>query len=111
MSSLRDRTLGKELTTSSQDIYTIPSSFISHMDSIIITNITNAAVTFTLQWYSDTDAVTYSMFYNSVLPANTTIQITDPLILQAADKLKGYASANSSVNITLRVQEEYSVVN
>jgi len=111
MSSLRDRTLGKVLTTASQNIYSIPNSFISHMDSIIITNITSSAVTFILQWYSFNDSVTYSMFYNSVLPANTTIQVTDPLILQAGDILKGYASANSSVNITLRVQEEYSVVN
>jgi hypothetical protein len=111
MSSLRDRTLGKVLTTTSQDIYTIPNSFISHMDSIIIANVTSNNVTFTLQWYSATDAVTYSMFYNSVLPANSTIQISDPLILQAGDKLKGLASANSSVNISLRVQEEYSVVN
>jgi len=110
MSSLRDRTLGKVLTISSQDIYTIPNSFISHIDSIIIANITSSSVTFILQWYSATDAVTYSMFYNTILPANTTIQITDPLILQAGDKLRGYASANSSVNITLRVQEEYSVV-
>jgi hypothetical protein len=111
MSSLRDRTLGKVLTTSSQDIYTIPNSFISHMDSIIITNITSSSVTFILQWYSATDAVTYSLFFNSVLPANSTIQISDPLILQAGDKLKGLASANSSVNITLRVQEKYSVIN
>ena len=99
------------MTTSSQDIYIIPNSFISHMDSIVIANITSSSVTFTLQWYSSNDNVTYSMFYNSVLPANTTVQITDPLILQAGDKLKGLASANSSVNITLRVQEEYSVVN
>jgi len=111
MSSLRDRTLGKVLTTSSQDIYSIPNSFISHMDSIIVANVTSNNVTFTLQWYSATDAVTYSLFFNSVLPANSTIQISDPLILQAGDKLKGFASANSSVNISLRVQEEYSVVN
>lgn len=111
MSSLRDRTLGKVLTTSSQDIYSIPNSFISHMDSIIINNNTSNAATFTLQWFSATDSVTYNIFYNSPLPANTTIQITDPLILQAGDKLKGYASVNSVVNITLRVQEEYSVVN
>jgi hypothetical protein len=111
MSSLRDRTLGKVLTTTSQDIYTIPNSFISHMDSIIISNITSSNVTFILQWYSSTDAVAYNVFYNSVLPANTTIQITDPLILRSGDKLKGLASANSSVDITIRVQEEYSVVN
>jgi len=111
MPSVRSKTLGKVLTTSSQDIYTVPNSFTSIIDSIIISNITSGTVTFTLQWYSATDAVTYSMFYNSVLPANTTVQITDPLILQAADKIRGLASANSSVNITLRVEEEYSVVN
>jgi len=110
MSSLRDRTLGKILTTASQDIYTIPTSFISHMDSIVIANSSGIGVTFTLQWYSANDNVTYTMFYNSSLAANTTIQISDPLILQAGDKLKGYASDNTSVNITLRVQEEYSVV-
>lgn len=111
MPALRARTLGKVLTTSSQDIYTIPNSFTSHMDSIIIANITSNNITFTLQWYSLTDTITYSMFYNSILPPNTTIQITDPLILQAGDIFRGLASANSSVNITLRVKEEYSVVN
>jgi hypothetical protein len=111
MPSVRAKTLGKVLTTSSQDIYSIPNSFISNIDSIIISNITSSNVTFILQWYSSTDAVEYNVFYNSVLPANTTIQITDPLILRSGDKLKGLASANSSVNITIRVQEEYSVVN
>jgi hypothetical protein len=111
MPSVRSKTLGKVLTTSSQDIYTVPNSFTSIIDSIIISNITSSSVTFILQWYSLTDTVTYSMFYNSILPANTTIQITDPLILQAGDKLRGLASANSSVNITIRVEEEYSVVN
>ncbi len=111
MPSVRSKTLGKVLTTSSQDIYTVPNSFTSIIDSIIIANVTSNNVTFTLQWYSATDAVTYSLFFNSVLPANSTIQITDPLILQAGDKLTGLASANSSVNITLRVEEEYSVVN
>jgi hypothetical protein len=111
MPAVRSKTLGKVLTTSSQDIYTVPNSFTSIIDSIIISNITSGTVTFTLQWYSLTDTVTYSMFYNSILPPNTTIQITDPLILQAGDKLTGLASANSSVNITLRVEEEYSVVN
>jgi len=110
MPSVRAKTLGKALTTSSQDIYSIPNSFTSIIDSIIISNITSSNVTFILQWYSSTDAVAYNMFYNSVLPANTTIQITDPLILRSGDKLKGLASANSSVNITIRVQEEYSVV-
>jgi hypothetical protein len=111
MPSVRAKTLGKVLTTSSQDIYSIPNSFTSIIDSIIISNITTSNVTFILQWYSSTDAVAYNVFYNSVLPANTTIQITDPLILRSGDKLKGLASANSSVNITIRVQEEYSVVN
>jgi hypothetical protein len=110
MPSVRARTLGNVLTTSSQDVYTVPNNFVSTIDSIIISNITSSSVTFTLQWYSLTDAVAYSMFYNSVLPANTTIQITDLLILQAGDKLRGLSSASSSVNITLRVQEEYSVV-
>jgi len=111
MLPVRSKTLGKVLTTSSQDIYTIPNSFNSIIDSIIISNITSNSITFTLQWYSATDVATYSMFYNSPLPPNTTIQITEPLILQAGDTIKGLASANSSVNITLRVQEEYSVVN
>ena len=111
MIPVRPKTLGKVLTTSSQDIYTVPNSFNSIIDSIIISNITGSSVRFTLQWYSATDAVTYNMFYNSVLPANTTVQITDPLILQAVDKVRGLASANSSVNITVRVQEEYNLVN
>jgi len=42
------------------------------------------------------------------LPANSLLQITDyPLFLVKNDKIRGLASANSAVNITISVEEYY----
>ena len=38
----KNRTVGLELTTGNQDIYTVPSNFEAEIDSIYINNATNA---------------------------------------------------------------------
>jgi len=106
----RNRTLGKELTTSSQDVYTVPPRFFSSIESIVISNKTANTVSLTLNWYSSDIATSYPLFYSVPIYGNTIVQITDSLELQSADKITALASANSALTISVRVKEEYSVV-
>jgi hypothetical protein len=40
----------------------------------------------------------------------SVVQLTHAFTLQANDIISGYASANSAITISVKVQEEYSVV-
>jgi hypothetical protein len=116
MAERKKRTLALELTTSNQDIYTVPTRFTTDVNSIYINNASNSSVTFSLDWY-DAASTTYYTLAETVelpatlaetveLPANSLLQITDyPLYLIGGDKLRGLASANSSVNISISLEE------
>ena len=47
----KNRTIGLELTTSNQDIYTVPANYEAEIDNIYINNATSSQVTFSLDWY------------------------------------------------------------
>ena len=106
MAERKKRTLALELTTGNQDIYTVPARFTTDINSIYINNASGSLVTFSLDWY-EASTTTFHTFAETVeLPANSLLQITDyPLYLIGGDKLRGLASANSSVNISISLEE------
>ena len=106
----RNRTVGKELTTSNSTIYTVPDRFTAEVMSVIISNGTSSAVTFSLDWYDAINATYYTIAEAAPIAANGFLQITDGFMLQAGDSFRGLASANSAVTVTVRTEEEYSVV-
>ena len=104
----KNRTVGLELTTGNQDIYTVPSNFEAEIDSIYINNATNAKVTFSLDWY-DSQNTTYHTLAETVdLEANSLLQINNgPFWLYKNDALRGLASANSAVTVVVKIKEFY----
>lgn len=96
------------LTTSSATIYTCPASTVAIVLMAQVANIdgTNAADV-TISWTdsSDSDAETKLASTISV-PADAALSVLDgKLVLEAGDTLKGLASADSDLVITVSVME------
>jgi hypothetical protein len=105
----KNRTLGAVLTTSNQDIYTVPNAFKADVDSIFITNTSASVVTFSLDWYNS-NAATYHTIAETVrLEPNSLLQITKAFYLSPGDKIRGLCSVNSAVEVSVKVSEQYSL--
>ena len=106
MAERKKRTVALELTTANQDIYTVPERLSSEVNSVYVNNASSSLVTFSLDWYDAASTTFYTLAELVELPANSLLQITDyPLYLIGSDKIRGLASANSAVNITVSLEE------
>jgi len=103
----KTRTISLLLTGSDATIYTCPLNHEAEITSVIISNAAGAARTFSLDWYDTSASATHSLADAVDLEANSLIQITDGLWLEAGDYIQGAASATSSVTVTLRVNEYF----
>ena len=104
----KKRTLAAQLTTANADVYTVPARFNADINSIYIKNSSGSATTFSLDWYEAATATYHTLAETVELPANSLLQITDyPLFLIRGDKIRGLASANSAVNISISIEEYY----
>jgi hypothetical protein len=108
--STRNRTIGKTLTTTNSDVYVVPLRYSAYVDSIVIANVSSASVTFSLDWYDSALSTYFPIGGQVVMKPHSLIQITDGFMLQYNDTFRGLASVDSSVTISVRVREEYSVV-
>lgn len=108
MAERKRRTLALELTTANQDVYAVPARFTSDVNSIYINNASSSSVTFSLDWYQVSTTTYHTLAETVELPANSLLQITDyPLFLNPGDKVRGLASANSAVNISISLEEYF----
>jgi hypothetical protein len=105
----KNRTLGATLTTSNQDIYTVPNTFMADVDSIFITNTTTSAVTFSLDWYDSKGSAYHTIAETVRLEPNSLLQITKAFYLSPGDKLRGLCSVNSAVEVSVKVSEQYTL--
>jgi hypothetical protein len=103
----KNRTLGKTLTASNTDVYTVPARYVSYVSSILIANETASTKTVSLDWYDSATTTFYTICEATPIDGNSIVQITDSLILQANDKIRGLASATSSVTVSVKVEEQY----
>ena len=104
----KNRTVALELTTSNQDIYTVPANYEAEIDNIFISNSSSSNVTFSLDWYDSQSTTFYTMAETVELLGNSMLQINDdPLWLFKGDKLRGLASTGSAVTITVKLRESY----
>ena len=104
----KNRTVAKQLTTSYQDVYTAPPSFKATVDSILITNSSNAPATVTMEWWNKTlNEYTY-LLGETVIHANGVVQLTDTMAIDQGDIVRALASANSAITVTIRATESYT---
>jgi hypothetical protein len=101
---------GVELTTSAVDVYVVPTSFVTDIETIIVCNKTNSTKTVTLQWYNASDTHTHSLLNTTDVPSYSFVRIEKPLYLEAGDKLIALASANSAVDLSFRAQEQFTPI-
>jgi hypothetical protein len=111
MISTKNRTLGKLLTTSNADIYTVPTRYTTEVTSIVVSNASSSSTTFSLDWYDTTTSTWYTIAELVSLKPNSILQITHCFMLQAGDKFRGLAGADDAITVSIRVEEAYSVVN
>lgn len=108
MTSTKNRTLGKVLTTSNSDVYTVPARWNGTVHSLIITNTSASAKTVSLEWYDSVNTTWYYLMKDTLLGANSIMQIEEPLYLIATEGIRGLASANSSITVTVKVLEDFA---
>lgn len=106
----KNRTLGALLTTSNVDIYTVPTRYVAEVTSLIVSNASSTAATFSLDWYDTVTTTWYTLAELVELQPHSLLQITDGFMLQAGDKFRALASSNNVVTVSIRVEETYSVV-
>jgi len=108
--TIRGRSVGENLTTSAVDVYVVPPNFVADVEMIHVCNKTNSTKTVTVQWYEAATTHTHSLLNTTDVPSYNFIQIDKPLILNAGDKIIGLASANASVDLSIRLQEAYTPI-
>lgn len=107
----KNRTVGVTLTTSNQDVYTVPPTFKSDVESIYITNVTTSAVTFSLDWYDSAASAYHTIAETVRLEPNSLLQITRAFYLLQGDKIRGLCSVNDSVEVSVKVSEQFALSN
>jgi hypothetical protein len=103
----KNRTVGVELTTANQDLYTVPANYETNIKSIYINNASTSRVTFSLDWYDSQNTTYYTMAETVDLEPNSLLQITESIWLYKADKFRGLASANSAVTVIFNIEETF----
>jgi hypothetical protein len=105
--SSKNRTISKVLTASNSDVYQVPLNYEAEVTSIFVANENSSAVEFSLDWYDSENSVHYTLSELVKMPPHSILQVTDGLWLKKSDKLRGLASATSSITITIQVREYF----
>jgi hypothetical protein len=104
----KNKTMAKVLTTSTADVYVVPAAFKSEVDSIVITNGSNAHVDVTLQWYEASTATTYDIADAVRMTPHSMLQLTDAFFFDKNDKVVGSASVSDVVTVNVRSREYFA---
>lgn len=107
----KNRTVGLALTTSNQDVYTVPTSFKATVESVLISNTSAAPVTFSLDWYQALSSTYYAIATNVRMEPNSVLQLTNAFYLAPRDKIRGLASAGSAITVSIRTSEDFTTTN
>ena len=103
----KNSTVGKLLTTSNADIYTVPSNYEAEIDSIHICNEHSGSVTVSLDWY-DSQSTTYFTLTEALsIAGHSVLLLESKLWLFKADKLRGLSNTASKITVTFKVKEFY----
>jgi hypothetical protein len=103
----KNRTVALELTTSDGTIYTVPNNYETEIQSVIVSNIAGSKRKFTFEWYDASTATYFPLASEVDIEANMMIQVSVPLWLVKGESLRGSASADNSVIITVYVKEYF----
>jgi len=104
MSSKNVRLFGPaQLTNAAATKYTVPASTVTIIQYLTISNPTGGAVAFTMSIGADAAGTRVYDAYS--IPAGTTLTLFVKYVLAAAEIVQAFASANTSLVMTLNGQE------
>ena len=97
----------KVLTGSLSDIYTVPAGTTAIVIGCQVANNDTSARDLTMVWTdaSDSDTATYLADVITIPVASAYEPVGGKLILEAGDKLRGFGSTTSTLEVTLSVLE------
>jgi len=103
------RTVASVLGITNGDIYTCPDRYNGDVNSIIASNATANTVTVSLDWYNTSTTTWYTIMEQVEIKPYSLVQLTEfPLYLQKTEKIRGLASATTSVTVTVAVEEHFN---
>lgn len=97
------------LTTSAADVYTCPSGKTALVTMCQVANVDGSNDADVQVWWTDSSAsnAVTRLCYNATVEAKDALSVlAGGLILEAGDKIRGQASANSDLEITVCAIEE-----
>jgi hypothetical protein len=103
----KNRTVALELTTSDLTLYSVPPNYETEIQSIVISNVAGAKRKFTLEWFEAITGNYFALAKDVDIEANAIIQVTVPLWLVKGESLRGSASVDNSIVITVYVKEHF----
>jgi hypothetical protein len=101
----KNSTIGKLLTASNVDLYTVPATYETNVKSIYMNNASSSSVTFSLDWYNAQNSTWYTLAETVTMPPNSMMQITDSLWFYKGDKFRGLASQIDSITAIFNLEE------
>jgi hypothetical protein len=93
------------LTTSSQDIYTVPASTRAIIIGCHVANYAASAATLTMSVHDSSAAADRSVANATSVPVNSAYEPIGKMVLETGDKIKAQASANTALSIVVSVLE------
>lgn len=87
------------LGNSASTVYTVPGATIAVVRDICVCNESGSTATFTLS--IGTDGAGKRLYYNVLIPADSTFQRTGNIVLDAAEVLQAYSGTASVLTLTL----------
>lgn len=100
------KTVTKELTTADSDVYTAPVGNTGIILMAQISNVTTSEANVTFSHYdSDTTTQTELVKNFPIAGNDANSVITGKMVLEAGQKVKAQASANSTLKLTLSILE------
>jgi hypothetical protein len=105
----KKRSVSLELGTTNSDVYTCPDRYDGDVNSIIVSNMSANVVTVSLDWYDSVSTNYYTIMEQVQLKPYSLVQLSEyPLYLHKNDKIRGLASASSSITVTVAVEEHFN---
>ena len=99
----RRKLAARALTTANMNVWECPINRSARVDAVLVCNIATAQVNFRLWHVTPTEVAQQAtaLFYDLVLRPNSTTVLEVPIYMNSGDRLVGYASASSSLGISV----------
>lgn len=91
-------------STGATDLYTAPANTRAIVQSVTAANIDGSDRYVTVTWYDSSASASYTLLYNALIPAGTSLNALDtPIVLEPGDIIRVQASAANTLHATASI--------